>query len=67
MKQLLRRLLLEDSGQDVIEYALLSASVAIMGIAVWQNIGDTLGQKYDAWDGGVAELWDPAPPISGGS
>ena len=67
MKHLLRRLILEDSGQDVIEYALLSACVAIMGIAAWQNIGDTLGDKYAGWDGGVQQLWDPAPPISGGS
>ena len=67
MKKLVIRCLKEDCGQDIIEYALLSGLIATVGVLTWQNIGDTLGDKYSGWDGGVQDLWEPEDPLPAGS
>lgn len=67
MKYLLKRFLLEQRGQDIIEYALLSAGISLVGIAAWQNIGDTLGDKYQGWDAGIQDRWEPDDPLPAGS
>ena len=54
MKNLLRRLMSEDRGQDVIEYALLAAGISVIAIptvpavgtavlAAWNNINGQVG------------------------
>ena len=60
----IRRLLAEESGQDIIEYALLTAFIALVGIVTWQSIGTTIGVKYLGWDTGVQGL--SCPPNPGG-
>ena len=49
------------------KYALFSGLIATVGVLAWQNIGNTLGDKYISWDSGTQDLWEPDPPISGGS
>jgi len=39
MRSTIKRLLGEDDGADIIEYALLSALIGTVGILVWQSIG----------------------------
>jgi len=56
MRQLLARLVAEDSGQDVIEYALLGAFIATVGIVAWENIGVGIKNAYQGWDTGVQKL-----------
>lgn len=46
MTQLLRRLATEDSGQDIIEYALLAAGIGILLIPIVPQIGQTLLTVY---------------------
>ena len=46
MKSLLKRLLSEDQGQDVIEYALLAAGIAIVLIPTVPLIGTALNGVY---------------------
>jgi len=46
MKNLLKRLMSEDRGQDVIEYALLAAGIAIVLIPTVPAIGQTLNGVY---------------------
>ena len=46
MTQLLRRLVVEESGQDIIEYALLAAGIAILLIPVVPQIGQALQTVY---------------------
>lgn len=46
----------DDNGQDIIEYALLSALIAVVGIAVWNEIAVRVGLVYIAADGGVQNL-----------
>ena len=47
----MRRLLTEDDGQDLIEYALLSAFIGLAGVAVFNGIGTSMQTAYDAWEG----------------
>ena len=39
MKAMLRRFVFDDRGQDLIEYALLSSLIGIVGILAWTNVG----------------------------
>jgi Flp pilus assembly pilin Flp len=43
---LLGRLLDDDSGQDIVEYALLGALVGIAAILIWQQLAVTVGDVY---------------------
>ena len=43
----------DDSGQDIVEYALLGALVGIAAILVWQQLVATVGTVYSAADAGV--------------
>jgi Flp pilus assembly pilin Flp len=65
-ERLIVRLLREDSGQDVIEYALLCALIGTVGILAWQSIGTTLGAKYLGWDTGLQSISSCTPDPGGG-
>ena len=59
------RLICEEEGQDVIEYALLAAFFGIVGYLVMQQIGTTVNSTYSSWIDptvGVPSLWDPRAP-----
>jgi Flp pilus assembly pilin Flp len=62
---LLRQLVREERGQDVIEYALLSALIGVVGIVAWQNIGIGVGNAYSWWDAGVQDLSSCTPDPGG--
>jgi Flp pilus assembly pilin Flp len=65
MRKLLTRLLREDYGQDLIEYALLAAFIGTVGIVAWQSVGVGIGSKYTGWDTGVQGLSNPPDPGAG--
>jgi len=46
MRRLLTRVLGEDDGQDLIEYALLAAFVSIIAIAAITSIGSQVNSWY---------------------
>jgi pilus assembly protein Flp/PilA len=46
MKNLLKRLVVEEQGQDVIEYALLAAGIGVVLIPTVPAIGTALGLVY---------------------
>jgi len=62
-----RRLLLEDDGQDVVEYALLTAFIGFSGAAAWNAMRASLSGAYTGVSGSVWDLWEPADPVGGGS
>ena len=63
-----RRFIFEDHGQDLIEYALLSVLVGVVGIAAWTNVGSALFTTYSSWDTGVQGISAVTPdPIGSGS
>lgn len=43
---IVERLLADESGQDIVEYALLSAVIGIAAILIWQQLVARVGQVY---------------------
>jgi Flp pilus assembly pilin Flp len=62
MRLLITRLLAQDDGQDLIEYALLAGAIGLSSVAVWSLFGDALRSAYAAWDVGINGLWEPPNP-----
>ena len=63
----LDRLKSEESGQDIVEYALLGALVGIASILIWQALVVTVGNVYGAADADVQIKSSCTPdPISAG-
>jgi len=58
----MRRWLLDDSGQDLIEYGLLASIIAIAGILVLPSIKTAMGQAFDGWGKSVDNLYAPKDP-----
>jgi Flp pilus assembly pilin Flp len=64
----LRQFLQQDDGQNLVEYALLSALIGIVGILAWTNVGSAINVTYSSWDGSVQGISAITPdPISAGS
>jgi hypothetical protein len=59
------RFWLDDRGQDLIEYALVTAAVVFATAATWPIIADTIGTTYSALDLNTQGLWEPPPPGGG--
>ena len=67
MKALVRRLLRDDHGQDLVEYALLTAAIGFAGLAAMDLILRAIGITYGSHVSAVNTLWDTPPPSAGGS
>lgn len=66
MWTLLEHLASNEDGQDVIEYALLTASIGLVGIATWPAIVTGIGNAYQALDANTQDIWE-VPNPGGGS
>ena len=51
----------DDEGQDVIEYALLTALIGVVAIAACIELRDRVGLVYSAADAGVQNLSSCTP------
>jgi Flp pilus assembly pilin Flp len=47
---MLRQAVADDSGQDVVEYALLGAIVGVASVLTWKLLATTVGDVYGAAD-----------------
>ncbi len=56
------RFLTDERGQDLIEYALLSGLIGIVGVTAWNAVGSGIGTAYTGWDTGVQNIWEPPNP-----
>lgn len=65
MRFLLARLIRDEQGQDLIEYALLTAGMGFAGIAVWPAITNAIGVAYQAFDADTQDLWVMPNPGEG--
>ena len=66
LKDLVDRLAGDESGQDLIEYALLISTIGFAGLFAWTLVGNAIRTTYTSWVLSVDTLADtPAP--SGGS
>lgn len=54
----------DERGQDIVEYALLSALIGVMGIAAWDAISNGIGGAYSDWDTNTQNLWEPDDPMT---
>jgi Flp pilus assembly pilin Flp len=52
----------DDSGQDLIEYALLTAIIAISGVLILSTLSTTMGTAYKGWNTAGQNAWQPCPP-----
>ena len=66
MRTMLRRFLRDENGQDVIEYALLSAFIGVCAVAAWINIPPHIKSAYENWDAGVQNISSCTPDPGGG-
>ena len=66
MYRTLRRFATEDSGQDLIEYALLSAFIGVSAVTVWINMSPKIALAYAGWDSSVQDLSTCTPNPGGG-
>ena len=69
-RSFVRRLVTEDDGQDLVEYALIACFIGIAGYLTLEAIQTAVGTTYDVWldpDVGTPSVWDPPEPIGGGS
>ena len=62
---LLARLVREDSGQDLIEYALLAGLVGSAGAAVAPPLVAQMSTAYQNWVTNANAVWEPCAPASG--
>jgi Flp pilus assembly pilin Flp len=62
VRVLVHRLIDDDRGQDIVEYALLTAFFGMCAIAAWTSLREALGLHYAGTASGVQSLWDPPPP-----
>ncbi len=58
----LRSFFADDSGDDLIEYALLTTLIGLVGITAFSILSTVLSTAYTAWNTAVVDLWEsPAP------
>jgi Flp pilus assembly pilin Flp len=62
----LERFVGDESGQDIVEYALLGALIGIAAILTWQQLATTVGVTYGTADAGVQGLSACTPDPGGG-
>jgi Flp pilus assembly pilin Flp len=60
------RFIRNDTGQDLIEYALLSCFIGICAVVAWTNIPTKIGLAYSNWNSGVQTLSACTPNPGGG-
>jgi Flp pilus assembly pilin Flp len=58
----LRRFLLDDSGQDLIEYGLLASIIGIAGALIFPSIKTAMNLRFGEWGTNVNNLWTPNNP-----
>jgi len=56
MKQLLLAFLREESGQDLVEYALVVATVALVLISAVNNLSQGIVSLYESMTGDLASI-----------
>ena len=63
MRPSVRRLVRNNGGQDLIEYALLTGMIAIAGVLVFPTIQTKMATAYRAWNDGAQVIWEVPPPL----
>jgi Flp pilus assembly pilin Flp len=56
------RVIADDGGQDLIEYALLTALIGIAGLLALSALSTRMGTAYSGWNTAGQNAWQPCPP-----
>ena len=59
---MLKRFVVEQDGQDLIEYALLTATIGFVGAAAFNLLGIGINTVYGSWETGTNDLWEVPDP-----
>ena len=66
MRSLMTRLLGEDAGQDLVEYALLATFVGLLSIFAFGAVQTAIRVTYGAWNTSNNSNWQMPEPSGGG-
>jgi Flp pilus assembly pilin Flp len=61
--ELLRRFVVDENGQDLVEYGLLASIIGIASLLAYQAIPAKMETAFKGWSTGVYNLWVPDDPI----
>lgn len=62
MSTIALRLVADDSGQDLIEYALLTTFIGLAAVVVFDVLRSSIGLVYGTWNSAGNTIWEtPAP------
>ena len=64
MRLALSRLIVDESGQDLIEYGLLASILSIAGVLLFPSIKAAMDSNFAGWGTKVYNLWVPKDPGS---
>ena len=56
------RFISDDTGQDLIEYAVLTAIIGISGVLILSTLSTTMSTAYSRWNTAGQNAWQPCPP-----
>ncbi len=59
---MLRQLVVEERGQDLVEYGLLAALIGCVGVTIFPLIQAKLNGTYTGWGTAIQNLWIPKDP-----
>ena len=62
MRTFMAALIRDDRGQDMIEYALLTATIGLAGVAAWTAVRSAIGTTYGSFNSSVWNLWESPNP-----
>ena len=62
---LLKQLAADDRGQDLVEYGLLAAIIAVAGYLLFPQIEAAMQAAYQSWGADSYDVWCPDDPGGG--
>ena len=60
---MLRRFLTDERGQDLVEYGLLAAIIAIAGALILPQVAPKMDTAFRSWGTQVYDSWVPPAPV----
>jgi Flp pilus assembly pilin Flp len=59
---MLTKFFADETGQDLIEYALLTSAIGFAGAVAFNLLVSSINTVYTGWDNGVNSLWEVPNP-----
>src|SRR5262245_59252302 len=64
--ELIAKLVSDDSGQDLVEYALLTGLIAVGSVLLFSQLAAAMEASYSNSNTATQNAWEPCPPASSG-